>query len=231
MADQTPQTPPSPQTPPQLSGFSFTGILQALQEIVRAAYKIQTTLSSSLVNLNTANTFSAVQTFAKNALFNAGSGTGTYSPQGDLNHQLSIAGVGNGADTTDDTLFSFSLPAASFDANGRGVVVETWGKFASNGNNKTVKVFFGSSVVFSTGVVTNNNTGWFMRLVVRRSGPNTQLASAFGFAGTTVIAPPIPVAGSETDTGAITIKVTGASPTIGAANDVLANAFSVSFIE
>lgn len=157
-------------------------------------------------------------------------GAGTFSPMGALSKQFSATGIGNAADLTDDTLFTYSLPANSLDVTGREIVVEAFGKFAANGNNKTVKLFFGTTMVFSSGVVTTNNLGWIARMTLTKTGASTQIGIGFGAGGTTVWSVALPMAGTETDTGAITIKVTGASPTTGAAADVVGNAFNVVYL-
>lgn len=157
------------------------------------------------------------------------SGSGTFSTVGDLSKQFSAAGIGNGADATDDTLFTYSLPANSLDATGRQIVIEAFGKFAANGNNKTVKLWFGTTMVFSSGVVTTNNLGWWAMMRLTKTGASTQIGIGFGVGGAAIWSVAVPMAGTETDTGAITIKVTGASPTTGAASDVLGNAMTIRY--
>lgn len=176
------------------------------------------------------NTFTGTNTFKPPPIISAGAvGTGTFRPEGLMTNQFNGSGSGNGADTTDDTLFSYNLPANSFDVNGRQVIVEASGNFAGNGNNKTVKVWFGGQVAFTTGVVTFNGTVWVIRVVVLKSAANVQLGYAFGLAGTVFAAVASLFFGTQTDTAPILIRVTGASPTTGAANDVLGYTMSITF--
>lgn len=142
-----------------------------------------------------------------------------------INTQTSISGVGNGADATDDTLFSFSLPAALLASNNQAVRVRASGVFAGNGNNKTVKIFFGATAVATTGVVTNNGTHWHAEAIVYRTAAATQLGD--GLIWTALLPFPTKSAPGETLSGAVVVKVTGASPTTNAANDVLGHTFSV----
>jgi len=142
-----------------------------------------------------------------------------------LNSQFSIAGVGNAADTTDDTLFTYSLPAAFLGVNGQGIKVEASGVFAANGNNKTVKIFFGATAVATTGVVTNNATAWKATAVIYRTAAATQLGD--GCIWTALLPFTTKTAPGETLSGAVTVKVTGASGTTGAASDVLGHTFKV----
>lgn len=232
------------------SGVELAGLLNALLQITRGLSGIQMALGNSFVSLAANNvftgdnsfdgtsdftgavTFGNAATFAVPPLVNAGAvGTGKFAPEGKLSTQLSIAGVGNGADTTDDVLFSVSLPAHSFDTVGRGVSIMAFGATAGNTHDKRIRVLFGSSVVFSTGTITSNGLGWQLTLTVYKSGASTQLATATGNVGTAVVAVPVPIAGSETDTGAITISVTGASQTTGAASDVVGNGLVVTFMD
>lgn len=174
------------------------------------------------------NIFTGSNTFKLPPEINAGSvGTGQVLPMGALSQQFSVAGVGNGADTTDDTLFSYTLPASSLDANGRSVEISAFGKFANNGNNKAVKLWFGSSLIFTSGVQTVANVGWWGRLTVTRTGAGAQIGWGAGGAGTVVFSVPVPLIGTETSSGAIVIKVTGASTTTGAAGDVVGNGLAV----
>lgn len=156
-------------------------------------------------------------------------GSGTFSTMGALSKQFSAAGIGNGADATDDTLFTYTLPANSLDTTGRQIVIEAFGKFAANGNNKTVKLWFGTTMVFSSGVVTTNNLGWWAMVRLTKTGASTQIGIGFGAGGAAIWSVAVPMAGTETDTGAITIKVTGASPTTAAAADVVGNALTVTY--
>lgn len=156
----------------------------------------------------------------------AGGGTGLMVAQGQLNVQL--GSQGNGADTTEDTLYTFSLPASSLSRTGQGVRVRARGTFAANGDNKTVRLYFGSSVVLSSGTLTSNNLAWESELWVAKNGASTQLASGeFLVPGADDIQ--LNGAGTETDTGAITIKLTGQAGSANA-NDIVCNMFSVEFL-
>lgn len=221
----------NPPGPPG-SGFSFSGIIAAIQAVASGLQQLTNVIGSSLISLSGDNIFSGLNSFLKPPVINAGmGGTGTFHPEGIFNAQLSAAGIGNAADITNDVLFSVTLPANSFDSNGRGVVITAFGKTALNGNNKVIRVLFGSSVVFSTGVVTSNGMGWRLSLTVFRTGASSQLATAEGTIGSTVVSTPIPVVGTEDSTLAITLSVTGASSTSGVASDVVGQGFYVTFMD
>jgi hypothetical protein len=172
-------------------------------------------------------------------------GGGSMRTTGNLTAQASAAGQGNGADTTDDVLFTYALPANALDIAGRQVTVTAAGKFAANGNNKRVKIWWGTTtqtvgaavvggtLIADSGVVTTNAGGWAASVQVQKygaAGSNTQIATAAQIAaGTTHLGTAVPVALTATENAVINITVTGSSPTTGAANDVLGQQFDIAF--
>lgn len=173
-----------------------------------------------------------------------GSTSRTMFPAGNVNVQTSAAGLGNAADTTDDVLFTFALPAGALDQAGRQVNVVAGGKTAANGNNKRVKIWWGTTtqtvgsavaggtLIADTGVITTNAGGWQVLAQVTKYGTlgaNTQIAQGQTMAGTTHGGTNVPVALTAVESAAINITITGASPTTGAASDVLGQYFDVAF--
>lgn len=154
-----------------------------------------------------------------------GSGSATFGLAGNISSQSSAAGVGNTNDTNEDLLFTFSLPAASLDQAGRQLQIEAWGTFANNAHSKNVKLYFGSETVAITANVTTGGIGWYLSALVTKTGSNTQSVVGQLIAGTTHGGVTVQ-AGAETDTAAITVKVTGQTGTA-AANDVLCNGMTV----
>ncbi|KAA0089360.1 hypothetical protein CIW54_07805 [Paraburkholderia sp. T12-10] len=164
---------------------------------------------------------------------------------GNASVQISAAGQGNGADTTDDVLFTYALPANALDADGRQVTITAAGKFAATANNKRVKVWWGTTtqtvgsavaggtLIADSGVVTTNNGGWTASVQVSKygaAGSNTQIATnAQVVAGTSHLGTAVPVALTAAENGTINITVTGSSSTTGAANDVLGQLFDIAF--
>lgn len=161
------------------------------------------------------------------SLFQFGKSLGSpISPAGVISAQQSAAGIGTGADTTEDTLFTFDLPANALDQAGRGILIEVFGSLANNAHTKTVKVYCGTSV-FTAINGTQANLGFSARMRVVKTATDIQVSTAEGTLGSTALTTPIPIAGADDDGAAITIKVTGQTATA-AANDVLANAMIVS---
>ncbi|MDE2467774.1 MAG: hypothetical protein KGL35_03290, partial [Bradyrhizobium sp.] len=158
-------------------------------------------------------------------LFQFGKG-GSFGLSGNIFTYQSATGVGNGADTTEDTLQSFTLPANAFDLPGRALWIYAYGKFATDLDSKTARLYFGSSIVLSSGAQTLSNTGWALELLVQKTGANAQIASGQIVNGTTHGGVTLPLIGTETDTAGIIIKVTGQTGTA-AANDVVLNGLMI----
>lgn len=144
-----------------------------------------------------------------------------------LDSQVSAAGVANGADMTDDTLFSKVINPNTLSVNGDELVVEASGSFGATVNNKTVKVILGATTFLTSGVVTSNAKKWALYVRIKRVGAAAQVASAeFTVDGTASVVGTV-TNGAEDLTSALTLKVTGASGTTGAANDVVGNDMSI----
>lgn len=128
--------------------------------------------------------------------------------------------------TNETDLMTYSLPGGSLAVNGQKVRITGWGTYAANGNTKTVRIRFGSTVV-STRASTGNNVAWWIQALVVRTGAATQVASGVqlesGNAGQPTATSP-----SETLADAITIKLTGQSGT--ASDDVTARGFIVEWL-
>ena len=145
---------------------------------------------------------------------------------GVLSSQTGSVGCTNGG--TDDTLYTFSLPANSMSANGKGVRVTTWGTAVNNANAKRVKTFFGATAVQSTALTAAQANAWKTVIEVIRTGAATQEAFGIFLEGGVVTLLDAAQSGpAETLSGAVTIKVTGNCT---AASDILGKAMIVEFL-
>jgi hypothetical protein len=152
-------------------------------------------------------------------------------PSGNIYSNAVSGGVGNGADTSEDTLDSFLLPAGVLSAPGKSVLITAWGTMASNNDAKRAQISFGATVIADTGATNQNGGPWWLEgLVIRSSGgagSKQQVATGQAILNTTHLglnAVTLPV---EDESKAITIKVTGASTGSGVANDVVVQGFQV----
>lgn len=144
-----------------------------------------------------------------------------------LSKQFSVAGVGNGADTTEDTLFTYTLPATALAAVGNEVDILAWGSVAATSATKTVKVYFGASIVPSAVYTTTQTGTWAISLTVYKQAASVQIALAeIDAIGATTARAISDLNGSETDTAGIVIKVTGQS-SAATANLVLCNGLTI----
>ncbi|MBV9984493.1 hypothetical protein [Bradyrhizobium sp.] len=139
-----------------------------------------------------------------------------------------VTPTGTGADTTEDILQTFSLPANTLDAVGRRIRITAYGTFGADANSKTVRVYFGT-VAYNSGALTGNGVGWAITLDVWKTGSNTQGYGTSGlYYGASIVSAGAGTL-SQTDTAAITIKVTGQN---GAAvpNDIICTAMFIEMI-
>ena len=174
-----------------------------------------------------------------------GSGTGTILSDGNLHRQIGNPLAGNNADTADDVLASYTLPASSLDVPGRGLRITAQGNTGATANDRRIKLWVnatisagavdGGSVIADTGpwvsgTMPNNNVGWQLTANVFKYGPansNTQYAQGTVILGAIHGGIGLPVFPTAVESGAIVIALTGSSYTTGEANDVVATWFEV----
>ena len=167
-----------------------------------------------------------------------GGGNAVVNNEGNINRQISAAGVQPGATAADNVLAVYTLPAGSFAAAGQGVNIIAQGSFGATANNKRVKIIVnpatavvGSTVgaggvtVADTAVVATNGGGWAVEANVFKygaAGSNTQLGlhqqAQVGAAVAALLAP-APITAAES--GAILIAITGNATT--AVSDIIFN--------
>ncbi len=141
--------------------------------------------------------------------------------------------AGNAADSTEDTLLTFTLPANTLAANGDKIRIQASFVCAANSHTKTMKLYFGSATPFSFSG-SENNFSAFMEMLVMRTASGVQIINGTAANSTTnsntgFLGYVTNIAGSETDSAGIVIKVTGQSGS-SAANDVVCNQLTVEFI-
>ena len=130
---------------------------------------------------------------------------------------VNAAAVGNVGSGTDD-LMTFSLPANTLNRTGKVIRAWGWGTTANNVNAKTLTFNVGSQVVVSTALTASIAGQWETLVTIIRTGANTQDIRARTLQGATVIFDQELTAGTQTETAAITLKMTGAAT---ADNDIV----------
>ncbi len=126
------------------------------------------------------------------------------------NIQVSASGIACTAGSTDDTLFTFSLPANSLKNVGDYVKCEWQGTGVATA--ETAKFWFGGTAFISDGGVTSASP-IIQKMTIVKTGSNTQMVfTDDNYHGTTAnIARVVPTAAAITDTAAIIIKCTANS--------------------
>lgn len=155
----------------------------------------------------------------------AGQGGSTVNPEGVL--FVNLTSTGNTADTTEDTLLTYTLPAKTLSATNKGLKIRAWGATAANADNKTMKLYFGSEVI-TTPTAATSAKGWELELEVYKNGTNTQVVFGKGQVDLTNVTPLV-TTGAETDTSTILIKLTGQAGTANA-NDIVAKGLIVEML-
>lgn len=172
-----------------------------------------------------------------------------FGEEGNLYRNIGNPIAGNGADTTDDILDGFVLPASAFDVAKRGLQLTFAGKFGATANNKKVRLWLNPNMsgqtvtngVISGGTVTGagsgvmaydstaqtgNAVGWSIMAQLFKygsAGSNTQLFQLQPIYGATHGGVTAPSFLTLAENAAINVVITGSSSTTGAANDVVLN--------
>lgn len=164
--------------------------------------------------------------------------TALMAAEGNINRQISSAGVQPGATGGDNVLAVYSIPPNSFDGIGnRALTITAAGSFGATANTKTVKLIYnpatavvGSTVgaggitLCTTGAQTQNGGGWQLMGTVMKygaAGSNTQLCINNGAVGTTHFGVTAPAVSTAAENGAILVAVTGNAAT--AVSDIVFN--------
>lgn len=153
--------------------------------------------------------------------------TGTFAKlMARLDEQFTIAGVGNGADLTDDIVYTTTLKANTLQQNGDELSIEADLLSAANGNNKTAKIKLGATTLLTTGVLTSNAKNIKLRLRIVRTAAATQLwfAEVIVDGSASVLTKG---AGAENLAAQLALVLTLSSPTTGAASDLAAFRWAV----
>lgn len=135
-------------------------------------------------------------------------GTGTARPSlvGVIN--LDVTAVASATAGPND-LITYSLPANSLTAAGRGIRIYAWGTTTNNADAKTLTLNFGSQEVLTQAMTVNEANTWEIEAIIARTGASTQdvFAKVTQLTGTALRKGTV-TAGTQTETGAIIIKCT-----------------------
>jgi hypothetical protein len=137
--------------------------------------------------------------------------------------------VGNGADTTEDVLQTFVVPAGQLANIGDRLVVEIAGLVTGSTDNKVVRVRANGAVGMGSIIITlAANTQWTGRIVLMKTGSNTQNGTATLGSATLLSAQSFGI--TLPDTAAITLTVTGQNNTNSVANSITCRYMTVDYV-
>lgn len=127
----------------------------------------------------------------------------------------------SGADTTEDNLQTYALPASTLNVNNYGLRYTAWGDGVSTTDVTTIKCYFGATVVATKVLTASQANTWRMQFEVMRTGGSNQIAtSAFWNGGTAASLTQSNSAPAENLGAGITIKCTGQRATSSVANSL-----------
>lgn len=136
--------------------------------------------------------------------------------------------VATGTGTSEQVLQTFTLPANTLTLAGQCLRIKAWGITGANTNNKTMKLYFGASVI-TTPTAATNNKNWSLDLYVMRTGAATQAVLGNGVVDTTNVTV-YANAGTDDFTTALVIKCSGTDGTSSAA-DITCNGMTVEIVK
>lgn len=142
-----------------------------------------------------------------------------------------VTPAGTGADTTEDNLMTYPLPAGTLSANGQCIRVTAMGIGVSTADATTLRCYFGSTAIVTKVLEASQINSWRAVFEVTRTGAATQVAGGTIENGATIcsIANRI-TAVSETLSGAVTIKLTGQRASTSVANSIIQYLMTVEFL-
>lgn len=134
--------------------------------------------------------------------------------------------------TGETDLHTFALPTGHFNADKKAIRLKAYGSFAANANVKTLKLKFGAAGTVTLNPTTGSPNGlrFDVEVLIIRTASNVQhIYSRTHLSGAPGLFELIGrVTTAETDSGALTLKLTGQSGT--ASNDILLDVTEIDFL-
>lgn len=77
--------------------------------------------------------------------------------------------------STETTLLSTNIDVQTLSKQGSSILIFACGTTGANGNNKTINLYFGDTVVFTTGAFAGNGIKWTLQAEIIRNGASAQI--------------------------------------------------------
>ncbi len=163
--------------------------------------------------------------FMGDTYLKAGTSTGYAKQIGSIN--INTTEVGN-TGAGEDVLMTYSLPINALSANAKAVRVTVYGTTTNNVNAKTLKVYFGTTVVYSVALTVNQAYNWTAQYTAIRTGVDTQDVFGTGLVENLAYkVAPYYATDTQDDGVAIVVKCTGEATTT---NDIIQQGMLVEYI-
>lgn len=131
------------------------------------------------------------------------------------------------AGALETTLMTYSIVPNTIARTGTTIEIDAFGTLASNANNKQLKLYFGSTVIYDTGSAAANGGSWSFNAKVTTTGINTELAiTTFNSSNVSFTSGVNYVMPTESLSAILIIKVTGTGL---ATNDITENGLLIKF--
>jgi len=122
-------------------------------------------------------------------------------------------------------LITYNLAAKSMANNGDYLEIIAWGIFASNANNKTLKLYFGNQIIYQTDANAANNANWQFKAIIIRKSSNSQEICTELLSNSSTIQndsnyPIVRIVGNQDLSASLIVKCTGQGS---ATNDLIQN--------
>lgn len=154
----------------------------------------------------------------------------TPAPSGYRMLYVTGTSVGNGADTTQDTLQTFTLGAGQLANVGDTIHLVASGTFASSTDTKTARVVFGGQNLASQATATSGVQFWSVEVWIIKTGSSAQSYAVMGSINGTSSGGTTTGTKTVTDTAAITINITGQNSTNSVANSITCQTLVIEYL-
>lgn len=147
------------------------------------------------------------------------------------------AGTGCAANTSENTLKTYTLPGATLVNDGDTIRITCTYRCASNTDTKRIRLYFGATVTIDSGITIINGDVYTVIAHVSRTGASSQITYSTAVGGTVgsswitnLVGDTTFVGASETLSGSIIIKSTVQLGAVNNANDVIQDQFLVEYL-